>query len=409
MADAAIIGKYLGDVELAAVGGSATKIISMSINFFVGVSAGISSYVARYYGAKQMNDVKTSVYNGLLLFLVFTIVLSLLGVGTSEKVLLWMKTPTNTIPSALAYLNTYLYGLTACVIYNILSGILRAMGDSKSPFYVLVFTSILNITLDLYFILPLQWGVFGAAFATVLSQGISALVLLVILLRTLPKTDERPRLSLKSMKDIATLGLPAGAQSLMFGISNILIQTSINTLGVTAIAAWVAYIKIDSIVEIFVGAASATALTFVGQNYGAKKFERVNLAIKRIMQIGFALVASITVIFMMLRHPLISLFTNDPEIIDLGSKLMFIILPMYLITLPNQILSQALRGLGDTFIPMVLSVVGIIGIRVFWVMVVFPASPTLGTLGLCYPVGATILTVMFVVYYKHVQKKIHLI
>lgn len=408
MADAAIVGRYLGDVELAAVGGSATKIISMSINFFVGVSAGVSSYVARYYGAQDMESVKSSIYSGIVMFLVLTTCLSIAAVGLGEHVLIAMNTPADTLTSATVYLNTYLYGLVFCVMYNIIASILRALGDSKSPFYVLIFASALNIGLDLLCMVTFQMGVFGAAFATVVAQGVSAVILLVILYKKMPKSAQKAKLSPAMMVQISRVGLPAGAQSLLFGISNILVQTAINSLGVAAVAAWVAYVKIDSIVEIFVTAAGATALTFVGQNYGAGKMDRVNLCVKRILQIGFALSGGITVLFLLLRNPLLSIFTTDAEIIALGASLMFVIMPMYVISLPYQVLSQALRGMGDTFVPMVISVVGIIGIRVLWVYKIFPAYGTLTSLGYCYPVGAVVLSLSMVAYYRYVQKRMPL-
>ncbi len=221
-----------------------------------------------------------------------------------------MDTPENTMNSALIYLNTYVFGLIFCVMYNIFSSILRALGDSKSPFYVLVFASLLNIGLDLLFMINLNMGVFGAALATVLAQGVSAIILAVILAKTLPKTERKAKFSTKVMADISALGFPAGAQSLMYGLSNMLMQTAINSLGVTAVAAWVAYIKIDSIVEIFVGAAGVTALTFVGQNFGAGRMDRATNSVKKILQIGFVLTASITVIFEALTDAEIETFST---------------------------------------------------------------------------------------------------
>ncbi len=406
MADAAIVGQYLGDVELAAVGGSATKIIAMTINFFVGVGAGVSSYVARYYGAKDLPAVKKSIFNGVILFTSLSVVISVLAGIFNKNILVAMNTPADTLHSATVYLNTYLYGLAFCVLYNISSSVLRAIGDSKSPFYVLIFTSFVNIFLDILFVVVFNMGVFGAAFATVLAQGLSALVLFFILYKKLPQTEDKPQICFETMRKISVLGLPAGGQALMFGVTNILMQTAINSLGVINVAAWVAYIKIDTLTEIFASASGVAALTFVGQNFGAGNMQRVHQSVTKLLQIGFGVTVTITVMLMATRMPLLSLFTDSEEIKILSASLMFIIMPMYALSIPYNVLSQALRGLGDTFVPMIIAAVGIVGVRLVWIFGIFPLNKQIQTLGLCYPVGAIILSTAFIVYYRHKIKAI---
>lgn len=409
--DTIIVGKGLGTNELAGVGGSASKLIVMITNFFIGVSSGITAYSSRYFGEKNYIDLKNTIYNGLVLFCVLGLILSSLGIIFSNEFLLIMKTPESTLVYANTYLKTYLTGIVFCVIYNTLAGILRALGDSKRPLYVLMFCSFLNIGLDILLALVLNLGVFGVAIATVISQGISAILLSIILIKTLQNTDKyTTKIDTNAMKDIAKIGIPAGCQSMMFSLSNMAVQSGVNTFSAVSVASWTAYVKIDSIADIFVSALGGTVIPFVGQNIGAKKFDRVRDAVKQIIIISYCVVAFLVVTFILNRTSLIALFTEDLEVIEIGSGLMFIILPMYLLTIPQQVFSQALRGMGKSFVPMILTLVGVVGLRLFWVYFILPINPSLELLACCYPLSAFIMSVIFSVYYsieiKALQKQL---
>lgn len=398
--DTIVVGKGLGTDELAGVGGSASKLVVMITNFFIGVSSGITAYTSRYYGEKNYGDLKNIIYNGIAMFSVMGLLLSAFGIAFSNEFLLVMNTPESTFVYANTYLKTYLTGMIFCVVYNTLAGILRALGDSKRPLYVLVFCSFLNITLDVLLALVMGLGVFGVALATVIAQGCSAFLLIAILMKTLENTGPYSRkIDVSAMKNIAKIGIPAGCQSMMFSLSNMAVQSGVNTFSAVSVAGWTAYVKIDSIADIFVSALGGTVIPFVGQNIGAKQFDRVRLAVKQIMIISYCVVSVVVAVFILNRTLLISLFTDDLAVIEIGSKLMLLILPMYLLTIPQQVFSQALRGMGKSFVPMIMTLVGVVGLRLFWVYFVLPVNPSLELLALCYPLSAFLMSSVFAVYY----------
>ena len=405
--DGMIIGEYLGTTAFSAVGGSAAKIITLLINFFVGVSGGITAYTARYYGSKDFESVKQVIFNGLAFFTVFGITLSIIGIVFSNNILNLMGTPIETFEMSDIYLKTFLYGLVFCIAYNTLAGVLRALGDSKNPLYVLVFCSFVNIGLDLLFVVKFSMGVLGVALATLIAQGISAVLLGIILIKELPKTEKvHLKINLKMIKEICAIGIPAGLQSIMYSLSNILVQSAINGFGFLSVAAWSAYVKIDGIVDIFVSALSSTVITFVGQNLGAGNIDRVKQSVKQIILISYIVTIALMAFFIGFRFDLLSLFTNDQTVIEIGSKLFFIIMPMYLLGIPQSMLIKALQGLGKSFIPMILTLVGVIGVRVLWVLVIFPMNKNILFLAACYPISSFIMSVIFIIYYKKEIKSI---
>ncbi len=398
--DGMIIGEYLGTTAFSAVGGSASKIITMLINFFVGVSGGITAYTARYHGSGDDKGVKKVVFNGLLLFLVLGSILAGVGIFFSESILSFMGTPIETFALANLYLKTFLYGLLFCITYNTLAGVLRALGDSKTPLYILVFCSFMNIGLDLAFVVQFEMGVLGVALATLIAQGISAVLLGGLLYRRLPKT-EAATVDMKMIGEICAIGIPAGLQSIMYSLSNILVQSAINGFGYMTVAAWSAYLKIDSIVDIFVSALGSTVITFVGQNLGAKKIDRVKQSVRHIIGISYIITLVLMAFFMLFRAPLLGLFTNDDEVVAIGSQLFFVIMPMYALGIPQTMFAKALQGMGKSFVPMLLTLVGVIGVRVLWVLVIFPLGESIYLLALCYPVSAVLMSIVFTLYYRH--------
>lgn len=405
--DAIIVGKGLGTLELSAVGGSASKLIVMITNFFIGVSSGITAYVSRYYGRKDFKMLKSITFNGVIMFAVLGIVLSAIGIVFSNRFLNLLQTPVETMDLSSTYLKTYLFGIVFSILYNAFAGILRALGDSKRPLYVLIFCSFLNIVLDILFALVLRMGVFGVAFATVISQTISAIILARIIVKEINiSIKQKVHIDFRIMRDIGAIGIPAGVQSMMFSLSNMVVQGAVNTFGAVSVAAWTVYVRVDSIVDILVTSLGNTVITFVGQNYGANKLHRVKQSVKQIMVISYAIVAAVIAVFMLTRYPLFSLFTNDIAVSNISISLIFVIMPMYLLTIPQQVFSQALRGLGKSFIPMLLTLVGVVGTRLLWVNFILPIKPSLTLLGACYPASALLMSIIFAVYYKRVLIKI---
>lgn len=404
--DGMIVGEFLGTIAFSAVGGSASKIITMLINFFVGVSAGITAYTARYYGKGDMCGVKKVVFNGMLFFVVLGSILALAGVAFSGDILNVMGTPIETFGLSQIYLTTFLYGLIFCVAYNTLTGVLRAMGDSKTPLYVLVFCSFLNIGLDLVFVVVLNWGVRGVAIATLIAQGISAALLIFVLYKKLGKM--KFSLDIKMIGEICAIGIPAGLQSMMYSFSNILVQSAVNSFGYLTVAAWSAYLKIDNIVDIFVSALGSTVITYVGQNMGTGNISRVKESVRKIIVLSYGITILLMICFVLFREPLLGLFVKEQEVVDIGSKLFFVIMPMYLLGIPQTMLIKVLQGMGKSFVPMILTIVGVIGVRVLWVLVILPMNMNIYFLGLCYPVSACLMSVIFIIYYKKEIKAIQI-
>ena len=398
--DAIIVGQTLGDIAFAAVGGSASKLITMLINFFVGVSAGITVYTSQFYGSENKKEVKKIIFNGTISFITLGIILSLLGLIFSKQYLNIMNTPENTMKFSQVYLGTFLSGLIFCILYNMFSGVFRAIGNSKTPLYVLILCSFLNIILDILFVTVFNWGVFGVAFATLLAQGISALILGVVLYKTFEEEKIKLEIDYKMISEIYKLGIPAGLQSIMYSLSNMLVQSTVNSFGDITVTAWSAYVKIDSIVEIFVSSLGSTAITFVGQNLGANKVDRVKESVKKIISIAYIVTLALVIAIISFRFDLLHLFTNTKEVSVIAETFFFIIMPMYLIGIPYTICSQAVRGLGKSFKPMIITLIGVVGLRFLWVLIIFPINPTIQFLAMCYPVSSFIMSVVFLIYYK---------
>ncbi|MFV0314829.1 MAG: MATE family efflux transporter, partial [Anaerotignum sp.] len=272
--DGIIVGQNLGDMAFSAVGGSASKISVMLINFFVGVSSGITAYASRFYGKQDLRSVKQVIFNGSFIFIILGIVISVLGFIMTPKLLSAMYTPVETMGYAVVYLRTFLSGLIFCIMYNTFSGVLRAIGDAKTPLYVLIFCSFVNIILDILFVVVCKWDVFGVAFATLIAQFMSAIILGMLLYKRLAHEKMKVYIDGEMIKDICKIGIPAGLQSIMYGLSNILVQGAINGFGYITVTAWAAYVKIDNIVDIFVSSLASTVITFVGQNLGAGNIDR---------------------------------------------------------------------------------------------------------------------------------------
>lgn len=405
LVDGIVVGHYLGDIAFSAVGGSASKVSTLLLNFFIGVSTGITVYASRFFGEGNLKKVAGVVVTGTWLFIGIGLLLAALGYSCTPWLLKLQNTPEPTMADAVTYLRIFFLGLTFSILYNAFSGVLRALGDAKTSLYVVIFASLTNIVLDFVFVALLGYGVGGAALATLLAQLVSVLILGRVLLKRLPVAAYGFVPSFGQAQAILSLGLPAGAQSIMYGFSNVAIQSAVNTFGFAAVAAWAAYSKLDNIVDMFVSALAATVITFVGQNYGAGKFSRAKDAVKVTIVLCYLVIGILIGGLFLFKVSLLGLFTTSPEVIELGGKVMLVILPMYLLGIPYQICAQALRALGHTFVPMLITLVGIVGLRFFWVGVLFSEHAELTFLGLCYPLSSLLMSLIFVPYYLRVSRK----
>ncbi len=401
--DAIIVGQFVGKAALAAVGGSTNVLISFLVNLFMGISSGATVIIAQQYGAKRYDDVGRSVHTAMALTLIAGVAITVLGFFLSKPALLLMGTPEDILVYATDYMRIYFLGSVASFIYNIGSGILRAVGDNKRPLYFLIAACMTNIVLDLLFVLVLRLEVVGVALATISSQLVAAILVLIALLRT----KEPHRLELRKiavdtaqLKGILRIGVPSGLQSNMYTISNITLQACVNSFGTNTVAAWTAYGKVDSIYWMTIGAFGIAITTFVGQNYGAGRLDRVRKSVKTCLIMSFAASALIGTLFCLFGGQLLGLFTTDLEVLELGKHIIAITAPCYIFYVCIEILSGTIRGAGNSLAPMLLTCFGVCVLRVGWVFLAIPLYRHFDMVIISYPISWIIASLMFIVYYR---------
>lgn len=401
--DAVIVGRYVGAHALAAVGATGT-LINLLVGFFTGLASGATVIISQYFGGGNQKDVSRAVHTAIALSLVGGLVIMVIGLIICPTVLRWMSTPEDIMADSVLYTRMYFAGIIGVLIYNIGSGILRAVGDSKHPLYFLIFCCFVNIVLDWLFVAVFRWGVFGVAFATLLAQLLSAFLVILTLMRT----ELSYKLHLKKIRftpDILTnifkIGLPAGFNSVLYSLSNLLIQSWINSFGTSTVAAWTAYGKVDSIFWMILGAFGVSITTFVGQNFGAGKFDRMKRSVRIClsMAMGSSILLSIFVYFSC--GFLLQIFTSDTSVIEIGIPMIRFLCPFYFAYVCIEILSGAIRGTGAALVPTIITAVGICGLRVLWLLVAVPMNPTVNMVSASYPITWIITSIAFIAYYLH--------
>ena len=407
--DTVIVGQFVGKAALASVGGSATQLINLVVGFFTGLSSGASVVIAQFFGAKDERSVKESLHSAYAFSILGSIVISALGIGLAPQLLRWMNTPEELLADSTLYLRIYFAGILFVFIFNVGSSILRAVGDSKNPLYYLIACCFINIFLDLLFVIVFHLGVAGVAYATFLSQAISALLVTHKLMTShsiLTLKIRDIRLHKNVLKSQLWIGLPAGFQSVMYSISNVIIQAALNRFGTDTVAAWSAYGKLDAIFWMVSGAIGISITTFVGQNYGARKYDRVHKSVRICLGID-SIISVILIVFLMLfRVPLFRLFTQDPSVIRIGSDMLALITPCYIFFVFIEVLAGALRGMGDVMIPTLITLLGVCVLRLIWIAVVLQISPTVNAIIYSYPVTWIATAVLFIIYYLYKKKRI---
>ena len=401
--DAIVVGNFVGKEALAAVGGSTGTFINLLVGFFVGLSSGATVIISQYYGAEDNGRVSEAVHTSIALAIAGGAVMTAIGIAISRVSLEAMNTPADIMDPSLIYMRIYFLGTIPSMIYNMGSGILRAVGDSKRPLYFLIASCFINIVLDLFFVVVLQMGVAGAAIATILSQTLSALMTVIALM----KTSNSYRLILSRIRfhkvhliNIVKIGLPAGLQSAMYSISNLLIQSSINAFGTDTVAAWTAFGKVDSFYWLVSGAFGVSITTFVSQNFGARKYDRVKKGV--LVCLALAAVTSVLLSFIVVAFggTILLLFTRDAEVISICEGIIRLVAPTYITYICIEILSGTCRGCGDSFIPMILTCFGVCVLRIVWIFVAVPLRNDISTVVFSYPLTWTITSVLFILYYK---------
>lgn len=401
-ADAIIVGKSVGKEALAAVGGSTGTLINLLVGFFVGLASGASVIIAQLFGARQAQDVSRAVHTTIALALASGALLTAAGLLCSGVILEWMGTPQEVMTYALPYLNIYFLGMIPQLVYNIGSGVLRAVGDSRRPMLFLICAAMANIVLDVVLVLGFEMGVRGAAIATVISQVVSAVLILASLCHAQPVY----RLSLAKIRlhgdmllRIVRIGLPAGLQSVMYSLSNMIIQASVNGFGTDVMAAWTAYGKIDGLYWMMISAFGVAITTFAGQNFGARRYDRMRRSVRVCLGIAAGVTLVMSALTLLIGRPMLGMFTDDAHVVETGMSIIRLIAPTWITYLCIEILSGAMRGAGDSLVPTLMTLTGVCLMRVFWVTVIVPRMHQLPVLMLSYPITWVITSAMFVVYY----------
>lgn len=400
--DALIVGNYAGKQALAAVD-STYVIIKLLINVFVAVAAGASILIARYYGAKDEEELKKTL-STLLVFSFFGgLVITFVGTIFSSLFVSWMRVPLDIFDKSVAYLRIYFCGSLFSLCFNICSGILRSVGDSKRPFHYMLTASAANIILDIVFVAFLKMDVEGVALATLLAQLLST----VLILRYLLKTNFSYSIKLKALhfhrgalNNILKTGLPLGAQTLLYAISNMYMQGAINSYGTDGIAAWAICGKLDFLIWTIVDTMGITVTTFIAQNIGAKKYDRVDKILPEALLFTLPLITVISLILYFFSPVLASFFNKDGAVLTSLARIMSQIAPFYVLYIGGELLSGAIRGRGETFKPMILTLIGTCLFRIFWVQFVLPLSPSFSLLMWGYPASWFATGLLFAFYYR---------
>ena len=401
-ADSIVVGRFVGKEALAAVGGSVNQIVNLVVEVFVGLTSGASVIAAQFYGAKDRKNLKKTLHTSYAFGITTGCIVGVLGFFLTDTLLTLMKTPQELMADSKIYLHIYFCGMVFNIIYNMGASILRAVGDSKRPLYVLMVTCGLNIVLDIILVVVCRLGVMGVALATVSCQGISSALVTVLLMK------ENPLFQLKlreirfygvSLKSVLRIGIPAALEATMYTIANLIIQVFVNELGTDTVAAWGTFAKIDAVYWMVVNAFAISITTFVGQNYGAGKVKRMRKSVGICLGMAYAGAFLVSGVLYALAAPLYRLFTTDAKVVQIGVDMMHFLLPSYFLYVAIGILSGALRGAGRVLVPMLLTCGGVCFFRIVWMFGVFPGYPGINTIMLSYPVSWGITAVLFIIYY----------
>ena len=403
MADTVIVGRAIGTQALAAVG-SCTSLIYLVNGFFIGVSSGATVILSQHFGAGNRVGSERVLHTGFSLSLILGILTTLFGVFAGPWIIRLIRTPENCIGDAVLYTQIYFSGAIASMIYNMGTGILRAMGDSTRPTVFLIISCFLNILLDILFVVVWGMGVAGAAAATVLAQTISAILVTVCLCRLSPDLHLAFKKLLPhgaTLVRILAIGIPAGLQMMTYDLSNIITQSSINSFGDVTAAAWAAYAKTDTFIWMIIGAFGVAITTFVGQNYGAEKYHRIHRGTWVCMAMCAVSVISLSAVTVSFREWFLNIYTADSAVVQTGSFMLTIAVPFCFLFTPVEILGGTMRGTGYSLVPTLITTMFACVFRILWVTIVVQRWHSLRLLITCYPISWFLCAcVFFLVYFR---------
>ncbi len=403
--DSYVVGNYVGKVALAAVGAS-TPIINMLIGFFMGISTGAGVVIAQFFGAGDLSKMKKAIHNSIALTLVIGVVLTVIGLVFNDPILKAIGVPSDVFSEASTYLSIYFWSLIFVMIYNMGSGILRSVGDSKRPLYFLIFSSIINIVLDFLFVKNFGFGVAGAGYATLIAQAISAIMVMYVLM----KTEDSYKVVLKDIKfdkeillKIIKIGLPTGFQQSIVSLSNVIVQSYINVYGASVIAGYSVTIKIDGFVNLPLQAFNMAITTFVGQNIGAKQYNRVKKGAYITTFLAMVTIGFFVVIMYFFGRDFIALFNQEKDVIDAGRLMQLTFLPFYIFLPINQVINGVLRGAGRSAVPMYVMIFSFVFLRQIYLFLVTKVTSDVVYVFLGWPTTWVVCSLIFIVYFFKVQ------
>ena len=408
-ADIIVVGRFVGSTALAAVG-STSSLINLLINLFIGFSVGANVLVARFHGAGRDDEVNETVHTAITLSMISGIFLLILGVTVTRTLLIWMGSPDDVLDQSSLYLKIYFLAMPATLLYNFGSSILRAVGDTKRPLMFLIVAGVINAVLNMFLVIAFHMGVAGVAIATVISQMISCL----LVLRCLYKIDGsyQLRFSKLCMKkfylaQIFQVGIPAGIQSTVINISNALLQSSVNSFGSTAMAGYTAANNVLGFLYASVNAVTQACMSFTSQNYGVGKYKRMDRVLLDCGILSFVIAFVLGCGSYIFGGEILKIYTEDPEVIRCGVEILSITTVPYFLCGIMDLFPGALRGMGHSGVPMILSIIGTVGTRIVWIFWIFPQNRSLYTLFISYPASWAITIVMQVICFIFVRRTVH--
>ena len=405
MVDTWVVGRFVSNEAYAAVG-TVGPIVNMLVGFFIGLSSGAGVVISQYYGAKRYEDVSRTVHTAITMTLILGVAFTALGLGITPLMLRLMNTPDNVFPESSAYLTIYFSGIMGLMIYNIGAGILRAVGDSQRPFYFLCICALLNTVLDLVFVLFLKMGVQGVALATILSQAVSAALVLITLLRTgecIRLEPQKLKLHWDMIKKIFRVGIPAAIQMAITGFSNIFVQSYINFFGDNCMSGWTTYAKVDQMLFLPMQSIALASTTFVGQNLGCNQVERAKKGVTRALIIGICSTIVLMLPVIAFAPQIVAFFNNKPEVVAYGSLLLRWLSPFYILCNFNQIYAGALRGSGNSKAPMIIMLSSFVAFRQLYLFIMSQVWNEILPIAMGYPAGWLVCSTLTTIYYHKAQ------
>lgn len=410
MVDTWVVGNYVSNEAFSAVG-TVGPVINMLIGFFLGLSSGAGVVISQYYGAGREEKVRQAVHTALMLTLVLGVVFTAAGIAMTPLMLQLMKTPAEVAPEQAAYLRIYFAGVMGLLLYNMGSGILRAVGDSRRPFYFLVVSAVLNTVLDLLFVIKFHMGVEGVAYATIIAQAVSALLTLWVLMRA----EGGIRLELRALRftwsvlrQIVAVGIPAALQMAITAFSNVFVQSYINYFGPDCMSGWTAYTKVDQLVILPVQSISMANTTFVGQNLGVGDTPRAKKGVRISLWLSVAVTAVLLIPVLLFAPDLTAFFNSKAEVVSYGALLLRLLSPFYFFFCINQIYAGALRGAGNSQMPMWIMLGSFVVFRQIYLYIMSNyISNEIIPIALSYPAGWFVCSVATLLYYHHCKFDSH--